>query len=103
MKCRDTPLAGVRLAIHKAWEAYRVTARVTPTFLHPTFYATIGSTATATSSRRGRKHGMGLAFTSAIMMLIHTLHGTPVGADLSRPPPIHRPSQRSSTPLEGKP
>src|SRR6266699_4675907 len=83
--------------------ANRVTARVTPTFLHPTFYATIGSTATATSSRRGRKHGMGTASTSAIMMLIHTITQAPVGADLSRTPPIYRPSQMSSTPLEGKP
>ncbi|HXL35927.1 MAG TPA: hypothetical protein VN954_01865 [Ktedonobacteraceae bacterium] len=43
---------------------------------------------------------MGKELTSAIMILIHTATQTPVGADLSRTPPIHRPSfPRDHTPF----
>jgi hypothetical protein len=42
---------------------------------------------------------MNAAFTTALMMLIHTIHGTFVGGDLSRTPPVMAPKTIHATPV----
>ncbi len=42
---------------------------------------------------------MNAAFTTALMMLIHTIHGTFVGGDLSRTLPVMAPKTIHATPV----